>query len=83
MRPTVQVKDYFKMADKVMTLPQVADYLQLSENTLRWMRHNGSGPLSFKLGRRVAYMESDVIAYLESQRKEGTQRLEAMKDAVR
>lgn len=71
------------MADRVMTIKQVAEFLQISENTLRWMRHNGSGPLSFKIGRRVAYMESDVMAYLASQRNAGSKRIEEMKEAVR
>lgn len=36
--------------------------------TLRWWRHNGTGPKSFKLGaRKVVYRRSDVVAWLEEQ----------------
>ena len=39
--------------------------------TLRWWRHNGTGPESFKLGRRVVYEQADVQAWIAAQRRGG------------
>ncbi len=40
----------------------------LNENTLAWLRHknDGSGPKWAKLGRRVIYRKSDVIAWIDA-----------------
>jgi predicted DNA-binding transcriptional regulator AlpA len=35
--------------------------------TLRYWRHLGSGPQSFRIGRTVRYWRSDVYQWLESQ----------------
>lgn len=53
--------------DKLLTLPEVAEVTRLSEATLRWLRHNGTGPRSGKLGRRIFYREQDVIAWVTAQ----------------
>lgn len=43
----------------------------ISVNTLRWYRHVGDrGPAYLKLGRRVRYRESDVMAWLDAARVE-------------
>lgn len=40
----------------------------VKEATLRWWRHKGVGPKSFKLGqRKVVYRKSDVVAWLNAQ----------------
>ena len=40
----------------------------VKEATLRWWRHMGTGPKSFKLGaRKVVYRKSDVVAWLDAQ----------------
>ncbi len=36
--------------------------------TLRWWRHRGEGPRSFKLGKTVFYDIDDVAAWVESQK---------------
>jgi predicted DNA-binding transcriptional regulator AlpA len=47
---------------------QVAEYLKTPATTIRWWRHVGQGPKSFKLGtRKVAYLRRDVEAWLEEQ----------------
>ncbi len=39
---------------------------ELSAATLRYFRHEGTkGPKSAKLGRRVVYRESDVLAWID------------------
>lgn len=57
------------MADCILTLAEVADLLRVSPHTLRWWKHRGlgEGPRSFNIGRRVAYRESDVQAWLDEQ----------------
>jgi predicted DNA-binding transcriptional regulator AlpA len=37
------------------------------EGTLRYWRHLGSGPRSFKLGRHVRYWRADLILWLSEQ----------------
>lgn len=54
------------MADKLLTVSEVAELTRLSEATLRYFRHEGTkGPKSAKLGRRVVYRESDVLAWID------------------
>ncbi len=55
------------MNDKLLTVTEVADLTGLQEATLRWFRHCGKGPRSGKLGRRVMYRESDVLAWIDQQ----------------
>jgi DNA-binding transcriptional MerR regulator len=53
----------------LMTLAEVAEATRVAPGTLRYWRHiGGRGPRSFKPGRRVVYMEADVIAWLEETR---------------
>ncbi len=51
----------------ILTLDEVADLTRTSPNTLRFWRHQGTGPHSFKLGRRVMYREEDVLAWMQAQ----------------
>ncbi|MCT1985585.1 helix-turn-helix domain-containing protein [Dermacoccus abyssi] len=46
--------------------------LRIPVGTLRYWRHQGTGPKSFKLGaKRVAYMREDVEAWLQQQYEAG------------
>jgi predicted DNA-binding transcriptional regulator AlpA len=40
-------------------------------STLRYWRHLGTGPHSFRLGRRVVYRRADVTAWLLEQAAAG------------
>ena len=53
-------------AMKLLTLDEVAEMLRKSPAQLRWMRHNGTGPRSARLGGRVMYMEQDVIDWVNA-----------------
>ncbi len=56
-------------APQPMTLEQVAEEFGVSVKTLRFWRYQGTGgPKSFKLGRRVMYDRSDVLAWYQAQR---------------
>lgn len=69
------------MTETIINVKQAAKVLGLSEDTLRWMRHVGKGPKSFKIGRRIAYRESDINAYVNEQIAKEEERLEKMKEA--
>lgn len=56
--------------DQLLTTKQVAELTGIKESTLRFYRwlNDGSGPVSFTLGRRsVRYKKSDVLRYLDEQ----------------
>ncbi len=53
--------------DELLTLPEVADLVRVPVATLRYSRHHGSGPQSFRIGRTVRYSRSDVFGWLERQ----------------
>ena len=52
------------------TTVEAAEFLGISEATLRGWRHKGYGPKSFTLGQRaVRYLEQDVRDWLDEQIK--------------
>ncbi|MGV9481340.1 helix-turn-helix transcriptional regulator [Gordonia aichiensis] len=53
-----------------MTTAEVAQLVRTSPETVRYWRHIGKGPKSFKVGRRVLYNAADVTAWLEQAEKE-------------
>ena len=54
------------MSDRLLTGAEVAQWLNMPVATLRYWRHVGEGPPSFRLGpRRVMYRERDVEQWLE------------------
>ena len=56
---------------RYMTTSEVADVTRAPVETVRWWRHVGKGPKSFKVGRRVLYAAEDVEAWLEAARSAG------------
>ena len=52
------------MTDKLLTINEVADITRTSVETCRHWRKHGTGPKSFRLGRRVVYREQDVTAWI-------------------
>lgn len=53
--------------DQLLTLQDVSDLLQVPVATLRYWRHLGDGPKSFKIGQHVRYRRADVTAWVEQQ----------------
>jgi predicted DNA-binding transcriptional regulator AlpA len=53
--------------DKLLTMKQVSDLIGVPVATLRYYRHLGCGPHSFKVGRTVRYWRSDVYQWLDEQ----------------
>ena len=56
---------------ELMTLAEVAAFLRVPEATLRYWRHLGIGPASFKIGRSVRYQHNAVITWLHAQQANG------------
>lgn len=58
---------------KYLTTTEVAELLRVPSETVRYWRHVGKGPSSFKIpgGRRVLYAAADVEAFVEAARKGG------------
>lgn len=53
---------------KVLLIEEVSERTRIPVTTLRWFRSvGGRGPKSFSLGRRIAYYEDDVEAWLKEQ----------------
>ena len=51
----------------LLTIEEAAERCRLSVNTLRWMRAQGTGPKTGKLGRRIFYREADLEAWIDAQ----------------
>jgi Helix-turn-helix domain len=55
------------LGDQMLALAEACDFLRVPEGTLRYWRHLGSGPRSFKIGRHVRYWRTDLILWLTEQ----------------
>lgn len=51
----------------LLTIAEAAELLRAPVATLRWWRHNGSGPAGFKIGRHVMYRHADVTDWIEAE----------------
>jgi excisionase family DNA binding protein len=55
---------------ELLTIAEAAELLRAPVATLRYWRHLGTGPRSFRLGRRVLYRREDLQAWIAQQRAE-------------
>jgi predicted DNA-binding transcriptional regulator AlpA len=55
--------------DELLTIAEVAVIVRAPVATLRYWRHLGTGPRSFRVGRGVRYWRTDVSAWLEQQQR--------------
>ncbi len=55
--------------DELLTISEVAAIVRTPIATLRYWRHLGSGPRSFRVGHGVRYWHHDVKDWLEQQSK--------------
>jgi predicted DNA-binding transcriptional regulator AlpA len=53
--------------DELLTIAEVAAIVRAPVATLRYWRHLGTGPRSFRVGRGVRYWRTDVNAWLQLQ----------------
>jgi prophage regulatory protein len=66
-RRTLQDSARAAMPTEYLTAPQLEQLTGTPASTWRYWAHIGSGPASFKLGRRRVWKKSVVLAWLESQ----------------
>jgi excisionase family DNA binding protein len=52
---------------RYLTTADVAELCRTSPETVRYWRHVGKGPRSFKVGRKVLYRNEDVESWLAEQ----------------
>ncbi|WP_041776323.1 helix-turn-helix transcriptional regulator [Blastococcus saxobsidens] len=52
---------------ELLTIAEAAQLLRAPVATLRYWRHLGTGPASFRLGRRVLYRSDDLRAWIDAQ----------------
>jgi excisionase family DNA binding protein len=53
---------------ELLSIAEAAELLRAPVATLRYWRHLGTGPRSFRLGRRVLYRRDDLHAWIDHQR---------------
>lgn len=51
---------------RLLTVAQVADYLQIPVQTLYLWHHKGTGPNAIKVGRHLRYRQADLDAWVQS-----------------
>ncbi|MDP9094721.1 MAG: helix-turn-helix domain-containing protein [Actinomycetota bacterium] len=50
--------------DDLLTTAEVVAITRAPASTVRYWRHVGMGPRSFRLGKRVVYRRRDVLAWI-------------------
>lgn len=56
----------------ILTTAEVSELIHVPVGTLRYWRHQGTGPRSFRLGaKKVMYMRADVESWLRRQYEAG------------
>ena len=59
--------DVPRVDDELLTIEEVAGIVRAPVATLRYWRHLGTGPRSFRVGRGVRYWRMDVTTWLQQQ----------------
>jgi len=67
------VPDTPHAGDELLTMQEVANVVRVPAATLRYWRHLGTGPRSFRIGRSVRYWRTEVFAWLDDQAKSDRQ----------
>jgi excisionase family DNA binding protein len=52
---------------ELLTITEASELLRTPVATLRYWHHLGTGPSSFRIGRRVLYRRDDLHAWITSQ----------------
>ena len=61
------LEPYTDAQPDLLTLTEAAELLRAPVATLRYWRHLGTGPRSFRLGRRVLYRRDDLYVWIAAQ----------------
>ena len=59
-----------KAGDAILYLKEAAAFVRKPEGTMRYYRHLGIGPRSFRHGRHVAYWQTDLILWLADESRQ-------------
>ncbi len=57
---------------ELLTISEAALPLRAPVATLRYWRHLGTGPRSFRLGRRALYRRDDLYTWIDARRDQST-----------
>jgi excisionase family DNA binding protein len=57
---------------ELLTIAEAALLLRAPVATLRYWRHLGTGPHSFRLGRRILYRRDDLHTWIDAQHQQGS-----------
>jgi DNA-binding transcriptional MerR regulator len=52
--------------DELLSVAEAAAIVRAPVATLRYWRHLGTGPRSFRLGRRVLYRREDLLTWIDA-----------------
>ena len=52
---------------ELLTITEAAEVVRAPVAMLRYWRHLGTGPRSFRLGRRVLYRRDDLLTWIDAQ----------------
>ena len=55
---------------ELLTITEAAELLRAPVATLPYWRHLGTGPRSFRLGRRVLYRSDDLHSWIDAQHRQ-------------
>lgn len=62
-RPDVAIRS---LDDRLLVLEEVAELIHTTPKALAQLRHIGKGPKGIRIGKRMLYPESAVLAWLNS-----------------
>ena len=65
--PPTSSSDTVERDQTLLTITEAAAILRTPVASLRYWRHLGTGPHSFRLGRRVLYRYTDLITWIDQQ----------------
>ena len=57
--------------ERLLTITEAAAIVRAPVATLRYWRHLGTGPRSFRLGRRVLYRHDELLAWINTHHDNG------------
>jgi excisionase family DNA binding protein len=59
-----KTQDSGEAGQHLLSIDEAADLLRAPVATVRYWRHLGTGPHSFRLGRRVLYRYTDLVTWV-------------------
>jgi excisionase family DNA binding protein len=57
--------------EDLLLMPEVAEMIRVPLDTLRYMRHQGTAPLGFRVGRHVLFRRGAVRAWIRERERRG------------